>query len=1275
MAEADIKRLFTFTERTRAGLAPSETTDALTPFESSLVHLASNLNIDTIDGMNKFSPLIQLQDGKRNKRNSRKAYETLSTLGDEIVDSHPDGLRAFTDVVLQTLSLLHGDTSDKAKNLVTNTINRALPDARPQAVGSLFSWVDGLNRLSAEADGTQPRIYNLIYFDESNEAYEVRQTTFAPRFALLKSTSNDYMFSSTVASEPQEAGQILNGKSQVFFDKAIAPVSLDIPPNTSSGVTEFFWKQYTSAANKRNMTVLPTPEKFLPENPDEQRKHTLQEQFAETTFIFRIAPPESVTQAINGEGSKLDWDTVRDYVWELKNKLPDSQSVVQHHDAINIFVALWQRLSPEDQINLESLVEEYAFDFADQNKILAAADLIQWKQDIYTNSNGYSKPEEDESFLVSKRPDGPKFVKDILLLLNDTDFNKVGNFIQDELRDSFEPKPKVTFDEIKDFFGVDEIDTVQGPEEYPERVLRQIVQSFIETGYLKHNQKTDSYEFTARGKQTQKLGGDEITMISLANDILTGEPENEHVRTYEEVIRTYDDYWRENKLPKVDINVGGDRARTLYVTDALHGKNIFDPRLLDNLLGYVEQLPEADKPNIYVASGLIEGEHKFVRKNHRAELAGNTMRHLSAQLEGAKMIIDRLVKSGKPVVYSLSTEDFEECYNQTAETVRNLRSLDNQFRKNNKAFINYWQLDQLRTVDAWDRIFRFYVDVAYPYMLRSGRPLMNSDEVTVSSGGKLRIPEFLLLYNAHQRLSRGEKIPARWGAILNEKYIDFPGKSTPDDFAITNGMDMHVSTDDYQFTNRFLHNGTDFTDVTQRHPDLGVMKEDLAHEAVLEKVPPAAELDAHHGIFLAQALMSAADGGLHWGVELPSPLNTRQTKESLTWNVRGVKERNQRMRKDIPTPGLIAMEQRKDGVVAFDILTEKLNDKSTISPNRTAVITLNDFQVGSVTALVDYAATIADIAFREIAQNHKLVIVVNGDAIQGNIYKGMANENFATGLLPIDNQIKFVEDLLKLTFAGMTQQQKDNIVLIGSTAGNHETRSFTDFTGAYYINYQRQLFQKLLGDDNPDRVREFKAYETPEGAFIRGSVGFEPNLGGSGYGGIFMHEVMETKGKGGVPGAAVLATKAMNNAHVNMFQPYDASWHGHWHNEQITLNNDKVGIIAASAAAPSWYEYIKALQSHAGMTITYMGAHEPFRVEFWPKKTLAQHKISSGPLSDASLADEGFHTDEGFDPLVHGFGIPPMLEDGRPASALQKKLWSLIWHNAFERQILLGPKK
>lgn len=1220
---------------------PSET--QLTPFQNSVARLAVGVGVNTLDGMETFIPLLETQAGDPVDQTTivDSLHDIASALSEYAQgQNYTLELGPYIEVVLNMFPKLDRVGQEEMSAEVVSMINSFSTLNNSYTVPALAQWIEGLDQLHAStASAKEAAIYHVVSFNTRNESVDVRATTYKPEIVGFISEEN--------MGGIQQFTQVdgFEGKRPIlYFDNEKSAVTLGFSPTES----------------------------FVPEA--EPRGHTLAEQLTEIEFLLRVKTPENIDVALTQQG-EIDWDSVRDYVWTLKEALLN-QGIDgvkgPHEEVINIITRLSKSLPEEDRGKLDDLVEDFVYDYADIDRVQAADDHIHWKQGVYQNGNGHEDGDAGEAHLASQQPGGPKFVKGILLILQDYDLDNVGQYMIHSLRSTYVSRPKVTFEEIRQEFG-DQSET--GGPVYPERVLRQIVQCFIETGYLRYNQRSDSYEFTQAGKQTQKLGGDEVSMISWANDVITGEPEVEHVKDYGEVIQHYEDYWRENALPKVEVTMDKDRVRPLYIADALHGKAMFDPKLLKRFLDYIDKLSPDEQPDMYVLSGLVEGEHKFVRKNHRAELAGNVMRHLTAQLESAKMIVDRLKSKGKPVIYSLSTEDFEECYNQTAETVRNLRNMDNQFRKNNRAFINYWQLDQLRTLDSWDRIFRFYVDVAYPYMLRSGRSLMDANEVTTASGGKIRVPEFLLLYNAHQRLSKGEKIPSRWSAILNENYITYPGKPTKDDYVITNGMDLNITTQGQVYTTRFKHNFADFTDITQKRPNIDAMKEDIEHSLATEGTAPDAEWDAHHDIFFAQAVAEAENGGLHWAGWLPSPLRTQQTKESLDWNVRGKKERNQRLRRDIPTPAMITMEQRDDGVVAFDVMTEKFNDKSTISPNRTAVITLNDFQVGSITALVDYSATLADIAFKEIAQNHKVVIVVNGDAIQGNIYKGMANENFATGLLPIDNQVKLVEDILKLTFAGMTQQQKDNIVVVGSTAGNHETRSWSDFTGAMYIAWQRQLFQKLFNDDNPNRVKEFKAFETPQGAFIRGSVGFEENLAGSGYGGIFMHEVKDTKGKGGEPGAAVLATKQMNNAHALLYRPYDFSFHGHWHNEQLTLNNDKLGIIAASMAAPSWYEYTKALQSHAGLTVTYMGGHLPVRVEFWPKKTLAKHKITSGPLNDEALADEGFHTDEGFDPLVHGFAIPPMLDDGRPASALQKKLWNTIWHNAFERQVLLGPKK
>lgn len=597
--------------------------------------------------------------------------------------------------------------------------------------------------------------------------------------------------------------------------------------------------------------------------------------------------------------------------------------------------------------------------------------------------------------------------------------------------------------------------------------------------------------------------------------------------------------------------------------------------------------------------------------------------------------------------------------------MKSLQSWANPVEDTEKTHVTYWQEDQLKQIDSWDTHLDFQIKVAYPYNFRSGRRLRSADEIRAmrvvderyrhlplaqlenTPGAFVRQEEYILLFDAYQRLIKNEPLPAHYFDILEVENIPLPEKP-PQGFGIYDGLKLTAKLDDGQEVTTLLHHNLSLTP-TSLNADPFKHSSRLLGQMKAANIPIPDELVVFHqdvgaGMGSSTRLISTP------GFSSP---NLEQIGSAMEVKDRGA--RQMFSRDTLPTTGAIMSAIGTAGLSKTYFFTPELMDRAAISPDRVAIIPLIDTHIGSISARVDYLVHLLDIIQTQIVPDHPTALLFGGDHIESRNYPGMPNEHALLGLVQMRHQEEF---LLKLLAMSLTQGRPltdlpaylQNIFRVGIVPGNHELNSQHKFTG-YDFTYalENQMKWILEGSSGAEGiVRNFQSILTPGGDYFNHPSGFEPNIGG--YGVWLSHQFA---GKG-VSGPAVFKSKSMMQGLGKMFSDTQIGISGHWHHEQYALVNGKLMLIAPSMVGPTGYETSLGVGSSPGANIIFVGQNQPVRLDSISRKMLATHVIKDGPFSEEALADANprWVTDKDFDPLRHGLMGGPY----SPHSALQKRL-------------------
>jgi hypothetical protein len=791
---------------------------------------------------------------------------------------------------------------------------------------------------------------------------------------------------------------------------------------------------------------------------------------------------------------------------------------------------------------------------------------------------------------------------------------------------------------------------------WPVSALSRVADCFVETGYVK-KMSGGKYKVKKRnGSSIPSLGYDSLQSIRLAHKYLFfGDKAKPKLETLGDVERIYDRANEEIKVPEIVLGV--DNTKTLYLTKVEFGHKDVDLKFIGQVIEQVRDLPESERPSVVVLSDLVQGSFHFTDKRKRLALAGE-MASADAQFKASKMLVDQFRAMGIEVVVlqgddaQLMSEDY------TVEALRMLQNMASPLRDRDKSFVTYWQIDQLKQTEAWDRHSKFQWEVVYPYCIRSGRRLRSADEVEAMTNGAIRMEEYLMLMDAYERENNGEELPSEYLKVLELENIPFKDREF-EGLHIVDDVNLVLSPNDgsKDFTQRIFNRlgfgrtplyGDPMTSLVQVSGSMAAEGETLPDLMVLTSQDQIVGKSADQGTWLASTASPHR-------TDLNQKGSVLRTTGDSSW-------RQVTNRRVLARPATTSYENTADGHHKVEIMTPTLLEKS-VETEPTAIVLLQDWQIGSHSAHVDLPPKLLDYIVTEIAPNYKVLIGANGDLIQGVNYPGAALDN-GPMLGSVDSQSRFTSELIKSSLAHFSYGQLDPILEWMLTRGNHEWNSGKKFFGATHTKYVEDALTEILRsrvapseveNELRKRVKDYTTMETRDGDFVTNAWTAIRPVGA--YGLVMQHLFVDkmAKGQGGLP---VYQFKTAIQGIGDLHDQTDLMLTGHWHNGQYVVYGEKVAGIGPSLAGQSIYEWNLGYRPRMGALIAYLGGGgkpAPLTLDFMSVEALRNHKIKDGAFSDQALADEGYTTDPGFDPKRNGFANRIGLH-----SAMQKKLWRMV---------------
>ncbi len=713
------------------------------------------------------------------------------------------------------------------------------------------------------------------------------------------------------------------------------------------------------------------------------------------------------------------------------------------------------------------------------------------------------------------------------------------------------------------------------------------------------------------------------------------------IKSLDQVLEIYKKKDESNKIDALKYEIKSDSVKTLYLSEIFTGNNTSDIPFLREIIQRIKEFTQEYQPDIVVVSGLLEGNYKFRDKDRRSTLVLS----LDQQFAAANLILKEMQGLGSEIVYSLSTEDREICRDGTIEAMQALHNTAKPVLDKDKGLVTYWQIDQIKKNPAWDTHLKFQTNVVFEYCLRSGRRLRSAEEIGKITKGKIIMEEYLMLYDFFNKLAKSEKIPEEYKEVLEIDNIPLTDKKFST-FELVDDMDLIVNANGKNFTQKIKHNLKFGTKPLTRNPT------DVA-EAIIKQQssegikPPNAlvTLNQHQALGIGDAENT-------WSISAGSFLNTSKTldqKGSIASAGRAPSWRNLTTRKILSYPTATMHEFTDDGRHRITFYNKKLLEKAD-SADRTTILTITDWQTGSMSARPDLQVKLLDLAISEILTSRPMWILSTGDIFHGQNYPGLSMENFRIGLIRIEDQQRFVENLLEMATEHISAGNLSNIVGVSIVPGNHEWNSFYTKTGAIFNRSLVNFFRNLLGRVDPTargKVRASELIDTPYGDVVPAWTCLDEIAG---YGVLSQHMMLEKGGNGRGKVPIYHAQKFIEGA-GDLARKIDVSSSGHWHHNQYAVFGNKLHVISPSVAGLTGYELTRGLRPTPGGILIHLGGGLPPQVEFLSLDTLINHKIEEGYFSDKNLAKEGFRDDRHFDPKKHGY----FHEKG----ALQKALWHM----------------
>lgn len=921
------------------------------------------------------------------------------------------------------------------------------------------------------------------------------------------------------------------------------------------------------------------------------------------------------------KGKQESLDKLVDFAVELSTKIVDNgkPKVAFVHDAVDTIVQLHETGKIDDwqAANAITKFRETVFAKSRPTRVDASRQRV-FNQDL-----------------------APVYLADFIQVLPQKVFDKAGAIIFNAIKNG------------KSGYLASSISS-QHPE-LSKDAVQALITCFVEGGFV--DVQKNGYKLTGAAKKENSLGYWQLrTIVEAAKVMAVPSLSIAPIRETEDTYNFYEQFYANNQIDRIRTETDHDSVKTLYLSDILLGNKNTDVRFLGKLIDFIKTLPKDKKPDVIVVSGLLQGGFQYLQKNMQQSLA-YPLDSVNKQFEAAKAQLDDLKKIGAKIVYGVSTEDLMISENYNGEAIRMLRESGKSIADKDKRFITYWQFDQLKQSKLWNMHLRFQRDVVFPYCLRSGRRLLSADEIEKKTGGKVRLEEYVILYEAYAALMQGREISEEFRKVLGEDINNIPIPGKEFDFSINNGVNITSATRSGEYTTWFRHNFKFSAVPLYGDPNTDAEKA-MAQLAAQGKRTPFATVQAH------QKLLQVSQFGGAWVVTTPGMQSQRiEDEPESSAAVQDGINRGIHTRKIIPNPGALMLEAKDDYSTSFHLFNKILLDKAASLPKRAHVAAFSDWQVGSITSRPDMIVSFLDEVTKYLAKGEPVYMAFNGDIIQGRNYPNMPNENQGMMLISIDNQTSFVYQLLGEFFKGLPKEQLRHVAQVAITRGNHEINSGYDKFGSGHSQELLRFFDHLF-EGTSTKVALHDKFATKYGDLVPSDMAI---LDVGAYKIFVQHQIVKGAGQKGDGGSPIYQAERLIEGAPDLLSNVDGFLSGHHHHPALAMFGDKFTAQNYSIAGLSLFEWGLGYKPAIGGTVIHLGGNLPVEVQFLGQKALANHTIANPRFSEKGLAARGYKTDEGFDPIKHGF----IMRNG-PQSALDKAIWNIIEQQTYGYQSKLG---
>lgn len=825
---------------------------------------------------------------------------------------------------------------------------------------------------------------------------------------------------------------------------------------------------------------------------------------------------------------------------------------------------------------------------------------------------------------------------ELVSLLNKKYFDDVGKFIEKRLTGSkYILADRKFLERFDDELGM------------PIELLRQAILCFADAGLIKWT-KEGKLSYTSDGKSSfLNYYALKSAFISqrFFRDVTFLLPKRARIDTLADVEKVHEEHDERVRADVLPASTAKQRVKFMNLAELLAGHQDFDIKFLNQIFARLAALPQEERPDIMIISGLVQGSFQHRQKNRRLTLVQGLESEME-QFRIARFVIDECRKLGIKVIYNRGNDDREICEMHTYDALLIMANQSKPQKDSAKKTLNYKQLDDLKQTKAWLFHHRFQWDVVFPYMLRSGRRLYSADEVGKKFGQ--RIEEYLMLLETHYALVNNLPVPDPFYAqVLAVDNIPLPGKEFGD-FRVTADFDLKVgSPDNPEFFMLWEKHNFNLTPTTMQGDSLKVARAIMGQLKAMSNKAPNALIIEHQqqpaGVLEDETLI----------VSLPGMHSAHLKRGSFVSEVQiDPSRRKLTTRRELFTAGACAITWENHRYL-IDFYNEALLKKAGSLKERTVVALLSDWQTGSVTMRPDLQVKALDYILHEVMAKYPTYLAFAGDIFQGRNYPEMPNENVRMGLVRTYDQQEFDRRMLLNSLRSSPLENLLKLQGVKLAAGNHEVNTSHKMTGDTHMGFLTCTLRDFMDYHNLSiPVTYCDKLATENGEHFNAYAGVQ-NVGD--YNVLIQHMIMERGGKGSGGGLPAAQAKTLIEGTGKLLRNIDIILTGHWHEPNYCLVNNKLAVVNGSLAGLSGYEYQLGYRPTMGTVLIHLGAGLPPTLEIVTAKMLMEYS-PKGYYSDANLAKLGFTTDKGFNPRRHGFSLVP----GEPQSAIQKSLWSIV---------------